>query len=113
MVYVLANAFSLGMISSSLNEGIIHFEKVSLDTLKYLLSQNGVTVKSVVGHQATASVLSQLLGIPVSCNRVPYTLSKDESLIVFQLKTRLEEGKVLTEEELKALEFDIFVVNLI
>lgn len=111
MVYVLADAFSLSMIPSSLDECVLHFEKVSLDPLKLLLPEG--TVKSVVEHQATASVLSQLLGIPVSSNRVPYTLSKDESLVVFQLKTRLEEGKVLSEDELKALEFDIFVVDLI
>ena len=63
----------------------------------------GIPIISAVGHTSTAQVLSQLLCIPVSASRTMITLTHETLLIVFQLLTRLPEGKILTETEVKQL----------
>jgi hypothetical protein len=62
---------------------------------------------SAIGHEATAKILSDLLGINIPCNRIAVKMKPWDSAIHFVLKTRLPEGKVLTEEELKELEFTL------
>ena len=46
-------------------------------------------------------------------NRVPIKLQKKDRLIVFQLLTRLEEGKVLSDEELMRLPHKFYVVEVL
>jgi len=77
--------------------------------LKKLLSQESNFV-SAVGHQATAELLSRLLNIPIPFNRIQVSLNTQDILVVFQLTTRLEEGKILTEEELAKLQFKFLIV---
>ncbi len=73
---------------------------VSLEEVKSLLKGGFI---SVVGHQATADILTALLGVEVPFNRVAITMREGDSLIVFQLKMRLEEGRILSAEEVKSL----------
>jgi hypothetical protein len=84
--------------------------EASLEEVKELLS-NG-TFTSAIGHQATAELLTKLLNIQVPFNRTQIQLSSSDILIVFQLLTRLEEGKILTEEELAKLQFKFLIVTL-
>jgi hypothetical protein len=74
---------------------------LSLEEVKGLLKEGDFV--SAVGHQATAEVLNTLLGIPVEPNRVAITMREGDSLIVFQFKMRLEEGRILTKEEVQDL----------
>jgi len=97
MTVYLSNAFSLSMLSFPAN---ISVSEISVDQVKQLL---GAGFVSAVGHEATAQVLSQKLGIPVQLNRIQLSLKSGDSLIVFQLLFRLPEGKILSEEEIKSL----------
>jgi len=97
-MYVLANAFSIGMID---NDATISFHRASLNEVKEKLSNNNF--KSIVGHQTTAEFLSELIGVEVQVNREMYKLKKDDILIVAQLKQRLPEGKVLSKEEVEEM----------
>ncbi len=97
----LANAFSLGMLEASPGNPLtLRVRVLSLEEARSLLEKGFV---SAVGHQATADVLSALLGIQVEPNRVAITMREGDALVVFQLKVRLEEGRILTEEEVKSL----------
>ena len=89
MKNILANAFSLQMIN--LNEmNMIGTEPITLDEVKSYL-KNGFT--SAIGHQDTANVLSELLGVSVEFNRCNIFLDKDTNLIVAQvIGGRLPEG---------------------
>ena len=67
----------------------------------------GEDIISAIGHQATADALEEILGEPIPMNRIQVKLEKGDVALVFRLKTRLPEGKVLTADELKALEWDL------
>lgn len=60
---------------------------------------------SAVGHEATAQVLSQLLQINIPNSRVAVYMQPGDEGVHFVLRTRLPEGKVLSEEELKQLDY--------
>ncbi len=106
MTIYLANAFSLSMLQS---DSVISVRKINIDQAKQALS-NGFL--SAVGHEGTAQLLSKLLGVNVAVNRVAIKLLPADVLIVFQLQTRLTEGAVLTEEQLKALQYTFFRVTM-
>jgi len=108
MLYV-SNAFSLGMLQGSQVD--LKVSEVDTATVKSLLQAQSFT--SAVGHQGTSEILTNLLGITVPTNRVALKLVKGDNLVVFQLLTRLEEGKVLTKEELEALPFKFFLVEVL
>ena len=95
----LANAFSLSMLPPK-KEFELHIREIDINEVKEWLK---LKFTSVIGHEATASVLSQLLGIQIPVNRIQIKLEHGDILIVFQLMTRLPEGKILTREELEQL----------
>jgi hypothetical protein len=95
----LSNTFSLNMLN--LNPEIpvpvrLFVRPIDLERVKFLLE---LGFESAVGHQATAEILSNLLGVEVPVNRVAIKLRPDDILIVFQLGIRLAEGQVLSKEE--------------
>jgi len=100
MTVFLTNAFSLGMLPASPQPLTLRVRVISLEEVKSLLREGFV---SAVGHASTAEVITLLTGIEVPVNRISISLSPGDRLIVFQLRTRLEEGRVLNEEEVKAL----------
>jgi hypothetical protein len=81
----------------------VRLQKITVEEAKELLSKNQFV--SAIGHEATAKVLSQLLSIPIPTNRISVYMEKGDVGLHFFLKTRLPEGKVLSEEELKLLQF--------
>ncbi|MEZ8220811.1 protein of unknown function (DUF1874) [Candidatus Fervidibacteria bacterium JGI MDM2 JNZ-1-D12] len=106
MVY-LSNAFSLGMLKG---DGVLRVQQIPLEEAVKILS-SGFT--SAVGHQSTAKVIEELTGIPIPVNRIAITLQKGDTLVVFQLLTRLPEGAVLTTEEIEKLPFQFFTVEVV
>ena len=79
----------------------LRVREVSLSEAREMI--NDRTFTSAVGHESTAQVLSTLLGVEVPPNRIAISLKKGDGLLVFQLLVRLEEGRVLTSEEVEAL----------
>ena len=61
------------------------------------------TAKSVIGHPATAEIVSEKTGTKVEMNREQITLNPGDELLVFQLLQRLPEGKTLTKEEMQEI----------
>jgi hypothetical protein len=101
-----SNAFSLSMLTSF--PANLRVNEVGLEDVKEFLQENSFI--SAVGHQSTADVMSRLLGIQIPFNRIQIQLKEGDVVIVFQLLTRLEEGKILTEDELSKLQFKFLVV---
>jgi hypothetical protein len=62
---------------------------------------------SAVGHESTAKLLSELLKIDIPYNRIVVKFKPGDMGLHFVLKTRLPEGKILSEEELRQLEYDL------
>jgi len=108
MLY-LGNAFSLGMLYH--DDTTLKVYGADLITVKSLLQSR--EWQSCIGHASTADLLSNLLDMKIEMNRINVKLQKDDVIIVFQLMQRLEEGKVLSKEELQNLSYKFYVVEVV
>jgi len=106
LMLFISNAFSLSMIQPPCS---IKVEEINLQQVNSLLVEPFL---SAVGHQSTAEILSKLTGTSIPVNRVNLSLIKSDQLIVFQLLTRLEEGRILTEQELEQLPYKFLLVTV-
>ena len=89
--------------------GTYTYELLTLEEACALLrqfQQEGKTIQSAIGHQATAELLSGLLNYPVAVNRMDFRQTVETAALVFKLKGRVPEGKVLSREELEAIGYE-------
>jgi methylase of polypeptide subunit release factors len=105
---VVVNAFSLAMLQQT--ESLVLVKRITLEEAKKMLQAG---FESAVGHESTANVLSQLLGIQIKAERRQITLTSDTILLVFQLLSRLPEGKILSMEELMQVQYAFYTVELL
>jgi len=89
------------------NEFVVRFKKVSKEQVVELLKNNKFV--SAVGHQATADVLTEILGIKIEMNRVAVKMNAGDIGVHFFLKQRLPEGAVLGRDELDKLNYDLIL----
>lgn len=89
--------------------GVYTYEPVSLERARELIrtySQSGGNIRSYVGHQTTADLMSRLLGYPVQVHRGQYVQEAGDVAIVFKLKGRPPEGAILSLNELEAVGYE-------
>jgi hypothetical protein len=90
-----------------------YYLKIAPITVEQALSHLlNITFLSAVGHESTAKLLTQILGFPITVNRIQIKLEKGDILIVFQLLQRLPEGKVLEASELEKIPYQFFLVEV-
>lgn len=82
------------------------------ETTKFLAQ---ATVKacghiSAIGHQATAELLSEVLGVKVKYTRKEVAQKANQQAIVFQLNKRQQEGQVLTRDQIEKVGYKIFLL---
>ena len=68
---------------------------------------------SAVGHAATAIILSHLFGIKIKENRIEIKMRKNECSLIFRLKVRPPEGKILSYEELQNYDYVLGILKKI
>jgi len=66
---------------------------------------------SAVGHEATAAALGELLGIPISMNRIEVQMKPGDMAVRMRMRSRVPEGKLLTADELKKIGFDLDLLH--
>jgi len=101
-IYLL-NSLVIPINFDKYDRAIVGLKRISIDEAKELLSRNKFI--SAIGHQGTAQLLTQLLGIEIPVNRITVQLEEGDMIIAFFLKQRLPEGVVLSKEELQKLEY--------
>lgn len=89
--------------------GLFNYEPTTLEEAKRLISTYGYS--SAVGHQATAEILTELLGLPVEMNRVNYIQGKGSQAIVFKLKSRIAEGVILTKTQIEEIGYEFGILT--
>ena len=89
--------------------GLWRISELTLEEAKKLVSDGAFI--SAVGHPATAELLSQLLGVQVIPNRIEANMNKGDIAVVFKLVGRLPEGKILSLEELKQLQYKFYLIE--
>jgi len=103
MTVYISNAFSLSMLTGP---ATIKVFEVTVFDVKDIIKDGFV---SAIGHEATAKIISTQLGVQVPVNRISIKLTSGDVLVVYQLLTRLPEGKVLNEEEMKQVQAKWYV----
>ncbi len=78
----LLNAFSANMLNPDIVDTNVSFTAITLDTAK----SKALGLQSCIGHQDTANVLSELLGIVVPMNRCTVELSRGETALLAQYR---------------------------
>jgi len=106
MTVYIANAFSLSMLTPP---ATVKVAEVGAEDVKNII-KDGFT--SAVGHEATSQIISVQLGVQVPVNRISIKLVAGDTLIVYQLLTRLPEGKVLGVDEMRQLQAKWYVVRI-
>ena len=104
---VIANAFSVNMLKQ---DSMLFFAQITLDMARFYINDSG-KIYSIVGHQGTADLLSAKLGCKVEFNRENYKKEKDDRIIVCLPNKRLEEGKVLSREELSQINVKFWLIK--
>ena len=85
------------------NYGAYNFKEISLQESKDLISEG---FQSAVGHQSTCDLLSKLLEVEIPVNRIQYRQEAGDIALVFRLKTRPEEGKILSLVEIEQIGYE-------
>lgn len=95
----------LAILNTSIltSEGMFKLTSLTLEEARKLASENKDNLLSAVGHQATADILTVLLGIDIPMNRINFAQEVGQKALVFKLLGRPEEGKILTVNEIEAI----------
>jgi hypothetical protein len=90
--------------------GTFGFHEITLVDARNYCHDEEYQVQSAVGHQSTCDILSKLLAIDVPLNRIEYKQQTGETALVFKLKGRPEEGKILTLEEIEKIGYQFGIL---
>ena len=84
--------------------GRYEYKLIDLSEAKRMVTEN--SYQSAVGHQSTCDILSKLLGVDIPLNRIQFIQEPGYPALVFKLKGRPEEGRVLTVEEIEDIGYE-------
>jgi hypothetical protein len=90
-------------------EGNYRLSSIDLATAKGAVKDGHV---SHIGHESTAQLLTALLGVEVAFDRTPFMQTPVDTALVFKLKGRAPEGVILTVEEIEAIGYEFFLLNM-
>lgn len=94
--------------------GSFTYDSATVEEVLYHLQaaeQTNIPIESAVGHASTAAIMSDLLGREVPVNRCEYRQEPGDTAIVFKLRGRPPEGKILSREELEAIGYDFGILS--
>ena len=118
----LVNAFSLSMLSDITiaqhhlvrgyeTPSTVQFFRITEERARRYLLDDPWWV-SAVGHESTAEILSQRLGVHVAVDRRSVQLNSRDQILVAQLQTpRLPEGEILSAEAIRAIPITYWFVR--
>lgn len=102
--------YTITVLNTSIltNFGKYQYNEISLDRAREIAQQaNGFgLLASAVGHQSTCDILTKLLGVTIPMNRIEYKQEVGTAALLFKLKGRPEEGKILTVEEIEEIGYN-------
>ncbi|MBK5253902.1 MAG: DUF1874 domain-containing protein [Peptostreptococcaceae bacterium] len=81
--------------------GIYRIRDIDLESAIKLVNKH--TYISAIGHEATAEIMTELLGVKIVLNRIQFKQEVNQMAIVFKLNDRPTEGVVLSKKEVEAI----------
>lgn len=97
--------------SSIVDVGLVAVSRISMETARIIAQQfknSGKPILSFIGHESTAKVLTEMLGVEVPFNRAMYKVTPQDLALVFRLKKRLEKPEDV--KTVKPEDFDILAL---
>jgi len=89
--------------------GLYRISDIDLFHAKEYLRQNGFI--SAIGHEATAEIMSELLGYQIPMNRIQFHQEVGQIAIVFKLNERPPEGEVLNREQVEQIGYGLKIME--
>lgn len=96
--------------------GTFLYQRLMLDEARTLVREfqaEGKTIQSAIGHQSTAVLLTTLLQYAVAVNRMEFKQTVGDLALIFKLKGRPPEGRVLSQEEVEAIGYEFGLLKRI
>ncbi len=90
------------------DHGLWRFSPLETECARELASGGFI---SAIGHEGAARLLSEVLGMEVPVARIRATLAPGDEAIVLRLRERLPEGAVLDADALRALPWELSLLE--
>ena len=98
-------------LATDVESAVVHLQKVPAEEVSMLLHEHPFV--SAVGHDATAQLLSTLLDVDISMNRIQVSAKPGDVLILFRLHSRLPEGTVIRQKhQLDQIGYDLYIARI-
>lgn len=89
--------------------GLYRISDIDLNCAKEFLKQNGYI--SAIGHDATAEIMSELLGYHIPMNRIQFQQEVGQIAIVFKLNKRPPEGEILNRKQVEEIGYKLKIME--
>ncbi|WP_058486998.1 YddF family protein [Defluviitalea phaphyphila] len=89
--------------------GLYRISDIDVENVKKLIDENGFI--SAIGHQSTAEIISDLLKINVSMNRIQFKQEVGQKAIAFKLNQRPPEGVILSRDEIEKIGYSFRLIE--
>jgi hypothetical protein len=91
--------------------GLYRVDDIDVNEARKLVNENSYI--SAVGHDATAEVLTEVLGVEIPYNRIQFKQEVNQKAIVFKLNERPVEGAVLSKSEMLEIGYSLKLMERI
>lgn len=101
----------IGVLNASIitTDGCYNMKTITLKEAKNLIKD--YEIDSAIGHKATAEILTTLLNTDIPMNRQMFEHKVGQKCLVFKLNGRIEEGKILSLDELEAVGYSLKILE--
>lgn len=93
----LLNGFSPAMLDSGLS--VVYFNQIPEVVLCDVLNSDNLV--NAIGHKSTVNLINQMCKSDLKENRIQVKLKDRDEAFIIVVTERLDEGKVLSDEEIK------------
>ena len=87
-----------------------NYKPITIEYAQRLIKENGFI--SAIGHNSTAEVLTTLLETNIPMNRIQFKQSPGQKCIVFSLNKRIEEGRILSFDEIREIGYSLNLLEM-
>lgn len=89
--------------------GLYSIKDIDVSEARKYTKQYGTI--SAIGHEATAEIMSELMGEHIPMNRIQFQQEVGQIAIVFKLNERPPEGVILNKEEIKRIGYSLKIME--
>lgn len=92
-------------------DGTFVLRTITLEEARELVSA-APGLDSAIGHESTAQIMTELLGISVPVNRQMFVQQPGQQALVFKLNGRPPEGTILSREDIERIGYKFQLLTM-